>query len=84
MSLVPCTISILRAMAVIPVLMLFPQHPGIAFAVFAIAAASDFLNGFLTRKLKAESEPGETIDPIADKILYFGSLVALHHAAPTL
>lgn len=84
MYYIPCAISVLRALAVIPLFVLFPQYPVAALVVFITAAASDALDGFLARKLRAESTLGEIIDPIADKILYLGSLMALWNAAPTL
>lgn len=84
MHLIPCAISVLRAFTVIPILLLFSSHSTAAFVIFTAAAASDFLDGFLARKLGAESEQGKIIDPIADKILYLGSLAALRNAVPTV
>lgn len=83
MRRIPSVISVLRAASVIPIWMLFPQHPAAALFVFIAAAASDFLDGFLARKINAESELGKTMDPLADKILYLGSLLALRNAVPT-
>jgi cardiolipin synthase len=40
-----------------------------AALLFALAAVSDFLDGFCARKLKASSETGAMLDPLADKIL---------------
>lgn len=84
MYLIPCAISVLRALAVIPILFLFSSHLTAACIIFVTAAASDFLDGFLARKLRAESTLGEIIDPIADKILYLGSLAALYTEAPMI
>lgn len=81
---IPCAISLLRAAAIIPIFMLLPQNPAAAFSVFIAAAASDFLDGFLARKMNAENECGKILDPLADKILYLGSLVTLRNAAPAL
>lgn len=83
MRRVPSIISALRAAAVIPIFILFPQRPIAALFVFIAAAASDFLDGFLARKMNAESEEGKTLDPLADKILYLGSLFVLRNIIPT-
>src|SRR6202044_92483 len=41
----------------------------VAFVVFALAGISDWLDGFAARKLKAGSDFGRMLDPIADKVL---------------
>lgn len=84
MRIIPCTISVLRALCVIPLLFLFPPHPFVAFFVFSAGALSDLLDGYLARILNAESELGKILDPIADKIFYLGSLAVLQESAPTL
>jgi cardiolipin synthase len=48
-----------------------------ALLVFAIAAATDLLDGLMARLLHEHSRIGEIIDPIADKLLAFCALVAL-------
>jgi len=48
-----------------------------ALIIFAIAAFTDFLDGWTARKLNQASEFGEFIDPLADKLLVISSLVAL-------
>ena len=37
--------------------------------IFLIAALSDFLDGFIARKLKQESKLGRMMDPFADKLM---------------
>lgn len=37
--------------------------------IFTIVASTDFLDGYLARKLKIESAFGKILDPVADKIL---------------
>ena len=44
---------------------------------FAIAAITDALDGWLARRLEAESPFGQLLDPIADKVLLSGVFVAL-------
>lgn len=49
----------------------------IAFALFVVAAATDFLDGYLARKWNMVTAFGRIADPFADKILIAGSLVTL-------
>jgi len=49
----------------------------IAFLVFALAGISDWLDGFAARKLKAGSDFGRMLDPIADKVLVGVALMML-------
>jgi len=48
-----------------------------ALALFMFASFTDFVDGWLARKLKQESEFGRFIDPIADKFLVIASLFAI-------
>jgi cardiolipin synthase len=48
-----------------------------ALPVFAVAAASDLVDGLAARLLRQHSRLGEILDPIADKLLAFCALVAL-------
>lgn len=50
---------------------------GIAAVVFAVAAATDFLDGYLARRWQTESVLGAFLDTTADKILVTGALLAL-------
>ncbi|MDX1960956.1 MAG: CDP-alcohol phosphatidyltransferase family protein [Leptospiraceae bacterium] len=54
-----------------------PQNPVLYFStivVFLIALSTDFLDGFLARKLKEETVLGKYLDPVCDKFL---TIVAL-------
>lgn len=44
-------------------------HYGIGLALFAIAAISDFLDGWLARKMGLVTPLGKLMDPLVDKIL---------------
>jgi len=46
-----------------------PWSHWIAFALFAAASITDFLDGYLARAWKQQSELGRMLDPIADKLL---------------
>ena len=51
----------------------------IATAMFIVFAATDWLDGYLARKLNQTSAFGAFLDPVADKILVCASLLVLVH-----
>lgn len=51
----------------------------IATAMFVVFAATDWLDGFLARKLNQTSSFGAFLDPVADKFLVCASLLVLVH-----
>lgn len=50
-----------------------------AAAIFLVAALSDFIDGYLARRLQQTSRFGAFIDPVADKLIVGAALVALVH-----
>src|SRR5690349_22993538 len=81
MLALPNLITILRILLV-PVFAIAYVMPGdmariVAFLVFALAGISDWLDGFAARKLKAGSDFGRMLDPIADKVLVAVALMML-------
>ena len=46
----------------------FPYHRVWTAGIIAIAVATDFLDGFLARKLHQVTDLGKILDPLADKI----------------
>jgi CDP-diacylglycerol--glycerol-3-phosphate 3-phosphatidyltransferase len=65
-----------------PVVALLPFIQGywpkvIAFVVFLIAAFSDLIDGYLARRYGTTSELGILLDPIADKLLLFATLIPI-------
>lgn len=77
----PNSISLFRV-AMVPVLMVFllldfPLYDLYALGVFVVAAASDWLDGYLARRRKQTSTLGAFLDPLADKLLVTAALVCL-------
>jgi cardiolipin synthase len=77
----PNALTILRILLV-PVFAVAFVIPGpgariVAVLVFALAGISDWLDGFAARKLKANSDFGRMLDPIADKVLVGVALMML-------
>ena len=71
-------VGILRALAVIPVAWaVFSEQRPLALAIFVIAALSDALDGWLARRSNATTRHGALLDPLADKVLVVGVLIAL-------
>ncbi len=56
-----------------------PTRNLIATVMFIVFAATDWLDGFLARKLNQTSAFGAFLDPVADKFLVCASLLVLVH-----
>ncbi|MBK1716798.1 CDP-alcohol phosphatidyltransferase family protein [Thiocystis violacea] len=70
LSDLPNIISVIRLIAVIPVVyLLLVQEFGWALFLFAAAGASDGLDGFLAKHYGWQSQLGGILDPLADKTL---------------
>jgi cardiolipin synthase (CMP-forming) len=81
MFALPNALTIMR-IVLVPVFVVAYVLPGevarlVAFLVFALAGVSDWLDGFAARKLKAGSDFGRMLDPIADKVLVGVALMML-------
>ena len=50
---------------------------GLACVVFAIAAISDAVDGYIARRYHQKSELGVFLDPLADKALLLSALILL-------
>jgi len=75
---IPNLITALRILLVAPFLwLLLEERYGPALALFVIAGVSDALDGFLAKYYGWTSELGGLLDPIADKLLLLGAILAL-------
>lgn len=72
----PNSITLGRVVA-IPFFMyfLYIESYVIALIIFAIASVSDFLDGYLARKMNLVTNFGKFMDPTADKLLVYSALI---------
>ncbi|WP_418059190.1 CDP-alcohol phosphatidyltransferase family protein [Pimelobacter simplex] len=76
---VPNVISLLRLLGV-PLflyLVLGPEADVLALVVLMLSGVTDFLDGWLARKLDQQSELGRLLDPIADRLYILAVVVGL-------
>lgn len=75
----PNMVSMVR-LAGVPVflwLVLGPEADGWALGVLMLAGLTDFLDGYLARRLDQFSVLGEILDPVADRLYIFAVVVGL-------
>ena len=75
---VPNFISLLRIISIPFIAMLVSHHRMVtALVVLALSAISDGLDGMIARSFNQVSKIGQILDPIADRLLIFCSILAL-------
>lgn len=75
---IPNIISIGRILLTLPIVILMSKAQfGPALILFAVAGASDALDGYLAKRNGWESRLGSILDPIADKLLLVSSYFVL-------
>ncbi len=77
----PNLLSLFR-IAVIPFLVYIltftdPLSSALAALLFLVAAATDYLDGYLARRNKTVSNLGKVLDPLADKLMIVAALIML-------
>lgn len=87
MHTLPNLLTYLR-LALIPLLVLAfylggPNHPEPAAGIFVLAGLTDWLDGFLARRLNQATAFGAFLDPVADKLMVVTVLVLLLHRYPS-
>jgi CDP-diacylglycerol---glycerol-3-phosphate 3-phosphatidyltransferase len=77
----PNALTLLRILAVPVVVVALlgetPNGDALAAAVFALAAATDGLDGYIARSRESVTTFGKLMDPLADKLLIVGALLSL-------
>ncbi|MEL6382330.1 MAG: CDP-diacylglycerol--glycerol-3-phosphate 3-phosphatidyltransferase [Cyanobacteria bacterium J06626_18] len=77
----PTWITVSRLLGVPMVLILLldptPTRAWVAMSVFLIAAGTDWVDGYLARRLDQVTELGKFLDPLVDKLLVLAPLLAL-------
>ncbi len=78
---IPNALTIMRIL-LIPVLVVvfylpFKNHLLVAAAIFSVAAITDWVDGYLARKLGQMTAFGAFLDPVADKLMVSVALVLL-------
>lgn len=85
---IPNALTIMRIL-LIPVLVVvfylpFRNHLMVAAAIFAMAALTDWFDGFLARRLGQMTAFGAFLDPVADKLMVSVALILLVERHDTL
>ncbi|MEE9491807.1 MAG: CDP-diacylglycerol--glycerol-3-phosphate 3-phosphatidyltransferase [Gammaproteobacteria bacterium] len=85
---IPTILTLLR-IALIPIFILvfylpFEWRNSVCAAIFGLAAITDWLDGYLARRLKQTSAFGAFLDPVADKLMVAAALVMLVQTNPSI
>jgi cardiolipin synthase len=74
----PNAISALRIVLVAPLLVaILCERHELALVIAAVAGVSDGVDGYLARRFHWQSRLGSMLDPVADKLMLVGSMIAL-------
>ncbi len=77
----PNSLTLLRIILIPIIVYLFISNSEtnrfLAFLLFLIASITDYLDGFLARYMKQQTNFGEFLDPVADKLLVIITMILL-------
>ena len=75
---IPNLLSIIRIFLIYPLLTFISEESFLfALYIFALASATDGLDGYLARVMNWQTDLGKILDPIADKVLLIGTILIL-------
>lgn len=78
-------LTLVRILCVLPVIFLIlNERRAIALGFFIFGVFLDLIDGPLARIRKKETDIGKILDPLADKLLVAGTLIALLYKSPSL
>ncbi len=78
LATIPNLICLLRIALTVPIVILLAEgRYGETLVLFAVAAASDILDGYLAKTFGWTSEVGKFLDPLADKLLLVSVFITL-------
>ena len=80
-SIIPNVLTLFRSLAaiVLPIIIIYGGEIGALMAtpILVLAGISDYFDGFYARKYNVTSNFGKILDPVADKLLVIGVILAL-------
>jgi CDP-diacylglycerol---glycerol-3-phosphate 3-phosphatidyltransferase len=86
MKNVPNILSVLRIVLTPLFVLMYVQdellYRSLSIGVFAVAAITDYFDGYIAREFNAGSKLGRFLDPLADKVLTFAGFGVLPFVAP--
>lgn len=86
MQNLPNILSALRILLAPVFLVMYLQDElvwrSLSIAIFAIAAVTDYFDGYIARTYNVESDSGVFLDPLADKVLTFAGFICLPFLDP--
>jgi len=75
---IPNLLSVFRVLDLVIVIIFLEYSMNLlAFVFFCLGILSDILDGYIARKNKSVTRLGSILDPLADKVLVIGVLIAL-------